>query len=120
METVIFDGISYQLQRVAVPGGNVATYSIGAGEEVLLLLHGGPGLSCDYVRDTHARLAGDRFRVVAFDQLGSGDSDRPMDSGLWTLDRFVAEVEAVRTGLGLGPVHLLGQSWGAFLASNMR
>ena len=115
MSSVVFDGFSFQTQRVVVPGGTVATYSIGTGAEVVLILHGGPGLSCDYVRDTHARLAGDRYRVVSFDQLGSGDSDRPEDRGLWTLERFVAEVEAVRVGLGLGRVHLLGQSWGAFL-----
>ncbi len=37
------------------------------------------------------------------------------DPGLWTMERHVAELEAVRTALGLGKVHLFGQSWGAFL-----
>jgi proline iminopeptidase len=67
------------------------------------------------VRDSHSRLATGHFRVVAFDQLGCGASDRPDDDGLWTLERYVEEVEIVRTTLDLGRVHLLGQSWGTWL-----
>ncbi len=104
-----------EIRRVPVHGYEVVTYSFGSGDEVLLCLNGGPGLPCDYVRDSHSRLAGDRFRVVAFDQLGCGASDRPDDDSLWTLERYVEEVEIVRTTLGLGKVHLLGQSWGTWL-----
>ena len=103
------------VRRVQVHGYEVATYSFGSGEEVLFCLNGGPGLPCDYVRDCHSRIAGDRFRVVAFDQLGTGSSDRPDDPSLWTLERYVEEVEIVRTSLELGTVHLLGQSWGTWL-----
>ncbi len=60
-------------------------------------------------------LADHGYRVVAFDQLGCGKSDRPKDPALWTLDRYVEEVEIVRNALGLGVVHLLGQSWGTWL-----
>lgn len=104
-----------EVRRVPVHGHEVVTYSFGAGDEVLFCLNGGPGLPCDYVRDSHSRFAGDRFRVVAFDQLGTGASDRPDDVSLWTLERYVEEVEIVRTTLGLGAVHLLGQSWGTWL-----
>lgn len=103
--------------RVAVPGGRVAVYSFGKGDEVLLILHGGPGCTCDYVRDSHSFLADHGYRVVVFDQLGSGNSDKPKDNSLWTIPRFVAEVEAVRTTLDLGQVHLLGQSWGTWLGT---
>jgi len=48
------------------------------------------------------------YRVVAFDQLGTGASDRPTDHSLWTIARYVAETEAVRRAMGLGRVHLLG------------
>ena len=47
--------------RVAVEGGEVAVYSFGEGESVLLVLHGGPGLPCDYVRDSHSVLGGSRL-----------------------------------------------------------
>ena len=104
-----------QIIRVPVHGYEVVAYSFGSGEEVLFCLNGGPGVGCDYIRDSHSRLAGDRYRVVAFDQLGCGASDRPDDDRLWTLERYVEEVEIVRTTLGLGTVHLLGHSWGAWL-----
>jgi proline iminopeptidase len=54
--------------------------------------------------------------VVAFDQLGTGASARPDDPALWTIGRYVAETETVRRALGLGRVHLLGHSWGGWLA----
>ena len=104
--------------RVAVDGGEVAVYSFGEGERVLLVLHGGPGLPCDYVRDSHSVMADHGYRVVAYDQLGCGQSDKPDDTSLFNVPRYVDEVEAVRSALGLGRVHLLGQSWGTWLATD--
>jgi len=104
-----------EVRRVAVHGFEVVTYSFGTGPEVLFCLNGGPGLPCDYVRDSHSRLADAGYRVVCFDQLGCGASDRPEDAALWSLARYVEEVEIVRTALDLGSVHLLGQSWGTWL-----
>ena len=43
-----------------------------------------------------------------YDQHGCGHSDRPDDDSLWTLESFVAEVQAVRDTLELDRVHLLG------------
>jgi proline iminopeptidase len=104
-----------QTIRIPVHGYEVVAYSFGSGDEVVFCLNGGPGLPCDYVRDSHSMLADHGYRVVAFDQLGCGKSDRPADPALWTLQRYVEEVEIVRTHLNLGTVHLLGQSWGTWL-----
>ena len=101
--------------NVTVDGYNVVAYSFGSGDEVLFCVNGGPGLPCDYLRDSHSWLADKGYRVVAFDQLGTGKSDRPDDEALWTIERYVEETETVRTALGLGPVHYLGQSWGTWL-----
>jgi proline iminopeptidase len=101
-------------RRVDVPGGHVWTATYGAGPATpLLVLHGGPGMPSYYL-ERLAGLASER-PVVFFDQLGCGRSDRPDDASLWTVDRAVDEVEAVRRGLGLGRVHVLGHSWGGFL-----
>jgi proline iminopeptidase len=54
--------------------------------------------------------------VIAFDQLGTGQSDRPDDSTLWTIQRYAEEVETIRIALGLGQINLLGNSWGGMLA----
>ena len=54
--------------------------------------------------------------TVWYDQLGCGRSEKPDDPTLWTFDRAVAEVDQVRRALGLERCHLLGQSWGGWLA----
>ncbi|MGV8951909.1 MAG: proline iminopeptidase-family hydrolase [Cypionkella sp.] len=102
--------------EVPVEGGSVIVYDFGKGDDVLLCLNGGPGLACDYLREAHSCLIDQGFRVIAFDQLGTGASSRPTDPALWTIGRYVAETEAVRTALGLGRVHLLGHSWGGWLS----
>lgn len=104
-----------EIRRVAVDDHQVTVYSFGSGPEVLFCLNGGPGLPCDYVRDSHSALADRGYRVVIHDQLGTGRSDKPKDTSLWAIGRYVREVETVRQALGLGRVHLLGQSWGTWL-----
>ena len=102
--------------RVKVDGHEVVTYSYGdSNAEVLFLLNGGPGLPSDYLREPLLRMVKEGYRVVTYDQLGCGKSDRPADPALWTIGRYVEEVEAVRKALGLGRVHLLGHSWGGWL-----
>jgi proline-specific peptidase len=80
----------------------------------LLCLHGGPGSSHHYFEPLEA-LAEDGRRVVLYDQLGCGGSDRPDDPDLWTVELFVDEIAAIRSGLGLERIHLLGSSWGSML-----
>ena len=101
---------------VAVPGGQVWYRIYGSGDRVpLLMLHGGPGgRSCAF--SVLADLATDR-PVVIYDQLGSGRSERPTDPSLWTTERFVDELAALREALGLSRIHLLGHSWGGTLAT---
>ena len=80
----------------------------------LLALHGGPG-GCRLPLEALAPLGGQR-RVVLFDQLGSGESSRPDDPQLWTVETFVEQVQSVRDALGLERIHLFGSSWGGMLA----
>ncbi len=102
---------------VDVPGGRVWTLTInpGAGGTPLLIVHGGPGASHDYLANLSA-LAGKR-PVIFYDQLDCGESGHPGDPSLWTLERSVAELDAVRRGLCLERVHLLGQSWGGAICA---
>jgi len=103
--------------EIAVPGGRVRAWLHGHDrpEVPLLVLHGGPGAPHDYLEPL-AALAGER-PVIFYDQLGCGASERPGDRSLWTLERSVEELAAVRSALGLEKLHLLGQSWGALLAA---
>ena len=101
---------------IQVPGGKVWYRIVGANKPgiPLLTLHGGPGMPSYYMSPL-AELANER-PVIFFDQLGCGRSDRPNDPTLWTIPRFVQEVQAVRTALGYKEIHLLGHSWGTLLA----
>jgi proline-specific peptidase len=54
--------------------------------------------------------------LVLYDQLGCGRSDIPDDDTLWEIGRFADEVDEVRATLGLDRVHVLGHSWGGWLA----
>ncbi len=102
---------------VPVTGGRVWYRMVGTESEgvPLLMLHGGPGFSHDYLASLEEM--SDERPVVFYDQLGSGQSDRPADESLWTLQRFVEELGQVREALGLDRVHILGSSWGSMLAT---
>ncbi len=84
----------------------------------LLLLHGGPGATHEYFEALETWLGAEGIEFIYYDQLGSAYSDQPTDTSLWTIDRFVDEVEQVRQALGLtkDDFYLLGHSWGGVLA----
>jgi proline iminopeptidase len=84
----------------------------------MLLLHGGPGATHEYLLGFDSFLPRAGVEYYYYDQLGSGWSDRPDEPPLWTIERFVDEVEQVRSALGLTSENfvLFGQSWGGLLA----
>jgi proline iminopeptidase len=95
---------------------NVWTKKIGDGKIKVLLLHGGPGFSHDYFECFEDFLPKEGIEFYYYDQLGCGNSDAPNDTSLWTIPRYVEEVEQVRKGLCLDSFYLLGHSWGSMLA----
>jgi L-proline amide hydrolase len=83
----------------------------------LIVLHGGPGATHDCLLSL-VDLA-DRRAVAHYDQLGNGRSTHYPDRGadFWTVDLFVRELHNLVDALGIGDRHhVLGQSWGGFLA----
>jgi proline iminopeptidase len=89
-------------------GHKLWTRRVGAGPSKLLLLHGGPGLSHDYLECFADFLPQAGYELYFYDQLGCGRSDKPDDASLWTLPRYLQEVEEVRTSLGLDRFTLVG------------
>jgi proline iminopeptidase len=106
---------------ITTPSGTfeVWTKRVGTNPDLkVLLLHGGPGCSSEQWEGLDAHLPAAGVEYYHYDQLGSFRSDRPDDPSLWRIERFVDEVEQVRTALGLDHSNfvLMGQSWGGMLA----
>jgi proline iminopeptidase len=96
-------------------GHRVWTRRVGSGPRKVLLLHGGPGLSHDYMECFASVLPQAGFEMYFYDQLGCGRSDHPNDVRLWNLPRYLDEVEQVRAALGIDKMILIGHSWGSIL-----
>lgn len=84
----------------------------------VLLLHGGPAMTHEYMECFETFFLREGFEFYLYDQLGSYYSDQPTDSSLWTIPRFVDEVEQVRQAIGADSSNffLLGNPWGGILA----
>jgi L-proline amide hydrolase len=91
----------------------------GASLAPLVICHGGPGATHDYVAPIATGLAGSGRACVLYDQLGNGRSDHlpDADPAFWTVELFERELAALVVHLGIdGRYHVLGQSWGGMLA----
>ena len=105
-------------KEFTIPSGSATLYarSIGGsdGGPVLILLHGGPGISSDYLTSLDP-LASPDLRLITYDQQGAGRS--AATAGFtFTVAEYVADLEAVRGALHASQIHLLGHSWGGMLA----
>ncbi|NJB85877.1 proline iminopeptidase [Lewinella marina] len=106
---------------ISTPAGEYRVWTKRVGNnpyKKVLLLHGGPGATHEYFEAADSYFPGEGIEYYYYDQLESGRSDQPGDSSLWTIPRFVSEVEQVRQALGLDSTNffLLGHSWGGILA----
>ncbi|AKN18625.1 proline iminopeptidase [Mycobacterium haemophilum DSM 44634] len=84
-----------------------------------LALHGGPGSGC--VPGMRQPFNPKKYRVVLFDQRGCGRStphasNPAVDLGANTTDHLIADIERLRTYLGVDRWVLAGWSWGTTLA----
>lgn len=106
---------------ISTPAGEfrVWTKRVGNNPDIkVLLLHGGPGATHEYFESFDSYFPKAGIEYYYYDQLESAFSDQPADSSLWSVDRYVEEVEQVRKALGLDSsnFYLLGHSWGGILA----
>src|SRR5580704_4139743 len=106
----------YPVQDGFVDANGVMIYytMMGRGEP-LLILHGGPGSTHDYFLPYLLPLAR-RHKLIFIDERGSGKSEKLDDPAGYTVENMVEDTEAVREGLNLGRISLLGHSYGGVLA----
>lgn len=98
---------------------NVWTKRIGNNPKIkVLLLAGGPGFPHDYLEAFESFFSKEGIEFYYYDELGSGNSDKPVDSTRFSIQRAVEEVEQIRQALGLGKdnLYVFGHSWGGLLA----
>ncbi len=99
-----------------VRGAGVDLFARWVGDTgpVVVVLHGGPGASMDYLRPQFDLLADGRT-LLFYDQRGGGRSEAPREAPLdWRA--HVADLEAVLAGLDPRPTCVAGFSWGGLLA----
>ena len=89
---------------------------VGDSADSLIVLHGGPGLTLEYLADDLSPLAQARG-VIFYDQRGAGRSTLVADPAALDAERFAGDLEAVRQHFGLERVTLIGHSWGAGVAA---
>ncbi len=96
------------------------TGSLDGGRLPLVVAHGGPGCTHDYVDSFKDIAALDGRAVIHYDQLGNGRSTHLPEMGpaFWTVDLFLAELDNLLAHLGIaGRYAFLGQSWGGMLGA---
>jgi pimeloyl-ACP methyl ester carboxylesterase len=79
----------------------------------VLLLHGLMGRASHWA--STARWLSERYRAVALDQRGHGQSDKPPRAA-FTRDAYVEDAEAALEQLDLAPTVLIGHAMGALTA----
>lgn len=107
------------LPSIFVNGTQLHSETFGnSNDPLIVVLHGGPGgdyrslLNC-------SRLSADGYFVVFYDQRGSGLSKRH-NKEIYTIQLFIDDLDAVIKFYRQTPdqkVFLMGQSWGAMLAT---
>jgi proline iminopeptidase len=118
-EDVLSGGVKMVPIRTPKGGFKVWTKRVGNNPEArVLLLHGGPAATHEYWEACDSYLPAAGIEYIYYDQLGSAYSDQPDDPDLWSIERFVDEVEQVRDSLDLNRdnFYLVGHSWGGVLA----
>jgi proline iminopeptidase len=99
-------------------GVRLWVHSVGGGAahaQVVIVVHGGPGLSLGYLA-IFDRLASPARQIVSYDQRGAGRSTQPADHN-YSIAAQVADLEAVRHWTGDRRVTILGHSWGGIPAA---
>ncbi|MCB9948464.1 MAG: proline iminopeptidase-family hydrolase [Rhodospirillaceae bacterium] len=95
------------------------TGDLKSGKPPLVVVHGGPGCTHDYV-DSFKDIAATGRAVVHYDQVGNGRSTHLPDKGgdFWTVEFFRTELNTLIDHLGIRSAYcVLGQSWGGMLGA---
>jgi 3-oxoadipate enol-lactonase len=100
--------------HVKVNGVSLYYEEVGSGPPLLLI----PGLGQSRIAyATVAPLLADRYRVITFDNRGTGRSDVP--PGPYTIEDMATDAAGLVDELGIGPVATVGWSMGGVILQSM-
>jgi proline iminopeptidase len=103
---------TYQMQEGFVDSHGALIYYMSVGQGTpLMIIHGGPGASHDYLLP-HLLPLMRTNRLVFIDERGSGKSSILEDPEQYNVANMVEDIETVRQALNLGKINLLGHSAG--------
>lgn len=98
-----------------INGANLFVRLVGSGQPILIV-HGGPGLSHDYLAPQFIELLADDYQLIFYDQRASGQSSGVEDTTRITMAQFVDDIDAIRRYFKLEKMNILGHSFGGLLA----
>lgn len=108
--------ISAEQHQFIVSNGVRLHYVMQGEGPLMLMLHGFPEFWYSW-RHQIPEFA-QNYKVVALDQRGYNDSDKPSDLSAYRMNELVADVRGVIQGLGYDRCILVGHDWGGAVAWN--
>ena len=107
---------SAEFKETYVITENAALFCRHAGQGTpIIVIHGGPGLSQDYLLPYMGKLA-DTNEVVFYNQRGSGESSGEITAASLNVKNFMKDIEAVQNAFGFEKTTIIGHSFGGLLA----
>jgi len=100
---------------IDVDGARLFVRSVGSGNPIIIV-HGGPGMSHDYLTPQLIDLLHSDYQLIFYDQRASGRSTGVDDTTRLTMAQFVSDLETLRQQLKIKQLDLLGHSFGGLLA----
>jgi pimeloyl-ACP methyl ester carboxylesterase len=101
---------------------NLAYFDEGdpSGEPVLLIHGFASSKTVNWIGPGWLKTLGDAgYRVIAIDNRGHGDSDKPHDTEAYTPDKMAGDAVALLEHLGIPDAHVMGYSMGARISAFM-
>ena len=80
----------------------------------IIMLHGAPGSHREW--DTYIDSLKDKFKLIAVDFRGNGESDKPHESEAYLTKNFTSDIIAILDDLKIEKAHCWGYSFGGFIA----
>jgi proline iminopeptidase len=102
-------------QYLDIDGAKLFLRLVGSGEPIVIV-HGGPGMSHDYLVPQLIDLLANEYQLIFYDQRASGRSSGVDDTTRLTISQFVRDLEILRQQLKINRLNLLGHSFGGLLS----